>query len=71
MLKLFSTLARGRAGARRPGEADPFADHDVARMDLRMLADLPPEQLHERTAPPAPGPLRISRAARPRASAGR
>jgi hypothetical protein len=38
---------------------DPFAHQQIASMDLRMLADLPPEQLRERVGKKgaeSPGP---------------
>ena len=50
MFKIFYSLKRNadltaRTAAQRTD--DPFAHPQIASMDLRMLADLPPEQLRD------------------------
>ena len=51
---MFEVLYRRKRNAgrttptcRRRDEDDPFAHPQIASMDLRMLADLPPEQLRD------------------------
>ena len=44
--RLRRSSERTAPTASRGGD-DPFAYPEIAKMDLRMLADLPPEQLRE------------------------
>ena len=51
MFKFLYSLqpsAGPRLGTARRGIDDPFVEPEIANMDLRMLADLPPEQLRDR-----------------------
>jgi hypothetical protein len=51
---MIKFLYRLKRNAGQPGPTplrsgdDPFAHPEIASMDLRMLADLPPEQLRDR-----------------------